>query len=238
MKIALIGYGKMGKEIEQIAIGRGHTVVLKTDISNPEALTVENLQKADVAIEFTSPGSAVHNYLLCFEAGVPVVSGTTGWLDQRAEVEKACHEKGGGFFYASNFSLGVNLFFELNRKLAQMMKPYPQYDVSMVEIHHTQKLDAPSGTAISLANDIIQQHGHKKTWTIEPAASKEELPIVPLREGTVPGIHSVKYNSEDDYIEITHSAYSRKGFALGAVLAAEFTAGKRGIYSMTDMLGF
>ncbi len=238
MKIALIGYGKMGKEIEQIAISRGHTVVLKIDITNQEELTVENLSKADVAIEFTSPGTAVSNYLLCFKAGVPVVSGTTGWLEQRPQIEKACNEANGCFFYASNFSLGVNLFFELNRKLAEMMKPFPQYDVSMTEVHHTQKLDAPSGTAITLAEDIIRHHGAKSAWTIESPKSESELHITPVREGVVPGIHTIKYDSEVDYIEITHSAYSRKGFAFGAVLAAEFCKGKSGIYSMNDLLNF
>lgn len=238
MKIALIGYGKMGKEIEQIAISRGHSIVLKIDINNPEQLTVENLSKADVAIEFTSPGSAVRNYLLCFEAGIPVVSGTTGWLEERPFVEKSCKEANGCFFYASNFSLGVNLFFELNRKLAQMMKPFSQYDVSMTEVHHTQKLDAPSGTAITLAEDIILNNGSKTNWTIEEPKNDKELHILPVREGTVPGIHTIKYDSEVDYIEITHSAYSRKGFAFGAVLAAEFCYGKKGIYSMSDLLQF
>jgi 4-hydroxy-tetrahydrodipicolinate reductase len=155
MKIALIGYGKMGKEIEQIAVSRGHSVVLTIDITNPEDFTIDNLAKADVAIEFTSPGTAVNNYLKCFEAGIPVVSGTTGWLEHRDSVEKACKEKNGCFFYSSNYSLGVNIFFELNRHLAKMMSSYPEYDVTMTEVHHTQKLDAPSGTAISLAEDII-----------------------------------------------------------------------------------
>jgi 4-hydroxy-tetrahydrodipicolinate reductase len=238
MKLALIGYGKMGKEIEQIAISRGHSVVLTIDINNPEDLTIENLSKADAAIEFTSPGIAVSNYMKCFEAGVPIVSGTTGWLAQKETVEKICLEKNGCFFYSSNFSLGVNIFFEMNRHLAQIMKGFPQYDVSMTEVHHTQKLDAPSGTAISLAEDILAINPSKKSWTIEEPKSTEELYIKPLREGTVPGIHMIKYNSEVDYIEITHSAYSRKGFALGAVLAAEFSAGKKGIFSMKDLLKF
>ncbi len=238
MKIALIGYGKMGKEIEQIAISRGHSVVLTIDIHNPEEFTSENLAKADVVIEFTSPGTAVNNYLKCFDAGIPVVSGTTGWLEQMDMVEKVCREKNGCFFYASNYSLGMNIFFELNKNLARMMKSFPQYDVTMTEIHHVQKLDAPSGTAISLAKDIISQHGGKTKWTIEEPTSDNELYIHPVREGTVPGIHTVKYNSEVDYIEITHSAYSRKGLALGAVMAAEFSAGKKGIYSMKDLLKF
>jgi 4-hydroxy-tetrahydrodipicolinate reductase len=238
MKIALIGYGKMGKEIEQIALSRGHSVVLTIDITNPEDFTTENLAKADVAIEFTSPGTAVNNYLKCFEAGVPVVSGTTGWLEQRELVEKACKEKNGCFFYSSNYSLGVNIFFDLNRHLAKIMNRYPGYDVSMTEVHHTQKLDAPSGTAISLAEDIISLNDSKTKWTIDQPSSKEELYIKPLREGTVPGIHTIKYNSEVDFIEITHSAYSRKGLSLGAVLAAEFSYGKAGIFSMNDLLKF
>jgi 4-hydroxy-tetrahydrodipicolinate reductase len=228
----------MGKEIEQIAINRGHSIVLTIDVNNQEDFTAENLRKADVAIEFTSPGIAVNNFLQCFNAGIPVVSGTTGWLEQREFVENVCKEKNGCFFYTSNFSLGANLFFELNRHLAHMMKGFPQYDVSITEIHHLQKLDAPSGTAISLAADIISEHGAKVKWTIEEPKSQDELHIQPIREGTVPGIHTVKYNSEVDFIEITHSAYSRKGLALGAVMAAEFSAGRKGIYTMTDLLKF
>jgi len=238
MKIALIGYGKMGKEIEQIALSRGHSVVLKIDINNSEELTTENLAKADVAIEFTSPVTAVENYLKCFEAGVPVVSGTTGWLAQKSEVEKECIANNGCFFYASNFSLGVNIFFEVNRHLARIMKEFPQYDVTMTEVHHTQKLDAPSGTAITLANDIIAISDKKTNWTINEPKSDNELFINPIREGVVPGIHTVNYNSEVDFIEITHSAYSRKGFAFGAVLAAEFCVGQKGILSMADLLKF
>lgn len=238
MKIALIGYGKMGREIEQIALSRGHSVVLKIDINNPEELTTEKLSEADVAIEFTSPVTAVNNYLKCFENGVPVVSGTTGWLDQKSEVEKKCKEKDGCFFYASNFSLGVNIFFGMNKYLARVMKDFPQYDVSMVEVHHTQKLDAPSGTAITLADDIIAINDKKTNWTVDDPKSENELYINPIREGVVPGIHTVKYNSEVDFIEIMHSAYNRKGFAFGAVLAAEFCVGKKGILSMTDLLKF
>ena len=238
MKIALIGYGKMGKEIEQIALSRGHTVILKFDIQNQDELTTDNLAQADVAIEFTGPATAVQNYLVCFGAGVPVVSGTTGWLDRRAEVEQACMDKHGCFFYASNFSLGVNIFFELNKYLAHLMKEFAQYEVSMTEVHHTQKLDAPSGTAITLAEDILAVNESKATWTINENNSDHELYIKPIREGVVPGIHSVKYNSEVDFIEITHSAYSRKGFAFGAVLAAEYCAGRKGILSMKDLLNF
>jgi 4-hydroxy-tetrahydrodipicolinate reductase len=238
MKIALIGYGKMGKEIEQIALSRGHSVVLKIDIDNTEELTIENLSNADVVIEFTSPATAVKNYLQCFEANVPVVSGTTGWLERKSEVETACKVKNGCFFYSSNFSLGVNIFFTMNKYLAQIMKEFPQYDVSMTEIHHTQKLDAPSGTAITLAEDIISLNKSKIKWTIDEPKSDSELYIKPLREGVVPGIHTIKYESEVDFIEITHSAYNRKGLAFGAVLAAEFSIGRKGILSMSDILKF
>ena len=238
MKIALIGYGKMGKEIEQIALSRGHSIVLKIDIENQGELTTENLAKADAVIEFTGPETAVKNYLLCFEAGVPVISGTTGWLGQKSEVEKACAARNGCFFYASNFSLGVNIFFALNKFLAKTMKEFPQYDVSMTEVHHTQKLDAPSGTAITLAEDILALNDQKTNWTITEPKSSNELHINPIREGSVPGIHTIKYDSEVDFIEITHSAYSRKGFAFGAVLAAEFSAGRTGILSMRDLLKF
>jgi len=236
MKIALIGYGKMGRTIEEIAISRGHEIVLKIDVSNATDLTLENLKKADVAIEFSTPASAVDNYHLCFSSGVPVVSGTTGWLDQKDEVEKDCKANEGCFFYASNFSLGVNLFFELNRKLARMMNAFDQYQVSMTEVHHTHKLDAPSGTAISLAEDIISEVDRVNSWTINNPKSTAELPIEAIREGEVPGIHTVKYDSEVDYIEITHGAKSRRGFAFGAVLAAEFCQGRKGILSMKNLL--
>jgi len=236
MEIALIGYGKMGKEIEKIAISRGHSVVLAIDIDNQHDLTIENLSKADVAIEFTIPASAIGNYRICFQSGVPVISGTTGWLDKKQLVEKECLKNNGCFFYASNFSLGVNLFFELNKTLARMMKPFPQYDITMTEIHHTQKLDAPSGTAITLAEGIIAENGCKKSWTIDAPLNNEELHITSVRKDPNPGLHSVKYESEVDFIEITHNTLNRKGLALGAVLAAEFCYGKKGIFSMSDLL--
>ena len=236
MNIALIGYGKMGKEIEKIAISRGHSIVLTIDINNPQDLTIENLKKADVAIEFTSPETAVNHYMKCFEAGIPVISGSTGWLSRRSEVEEQCAAKEGCFFYSSNFSLGVNIFFALNKFLANVMKDFPQYDASMIEVHHTQKLDAPSGTAITLAEDLMSVNSSKKRWTITEPMNNEELHIQPIREGLVPGIHKIKYDSEVDFIEITHSAYSRKGFAFGAVLAAEFCKGRTGVYSMSDLL--
>lgn len=236
MRIALIGYGRMGQEIEKIALQRGHETGLIIDVNNAHDLTVENLKNIDVAIEFTTPASAVNNYKVCFDAGVPVVSGSTGWLDRWAEVTNYCNDKGSAFFYASNFSLGVNLFFELNRKLAGLMKPFDQYKVEMTEVHHTKKLDAPSGTAISLAEDIIGEYANLNGWVNEPSSQEDKMGIISVREGDVPGIHTIKYESEVDYIEITHSAKSRKGFAFGAVLAAEFAAGKKGILSMKQLL--
>lgn len=236
MKIALIGYGKMGREIEKIALSRGHEIGLKIDINNPEDLTVENLKKCDVAIEFTIPSSAVNNYSVCFEAGVPVVSGTTGWLDKKAEVEALCIQKNGTFFYGSNFSVGVNLFFELNKKLAQLMAPRSEYDVEMTEIHHTQKLDSPSGTAISLAEDILAELPQKKSWVNNRQPQNSEMNIKSERIGEVPGTHTIKYESEVDYIEITHLAKSRTGFAFGAVLAAEYCLNHSGILTMKDLL--
>ncbi len=236
MKIALIGYGKMGKEIEKIAISRGHKTILKIDIDNIDELTVENLRKCDSAIEFTVPLSAVDNYLKCFEAGIPVVSGTTGWLDRKEEVFDKCRSFNGTFFYASNFSIGVNLFFELNRNLAEIMAGREDYLPVMKEVHHTRKLDAPSGTAISLAEDIIDILPSKKGWVNRADAPSDMLPVISERTGDVPGIHTVRYESDIDFIEITHSAKNRRGFALGAVLAAEFSYGKKGIITMRDML--
>lgn len=236
MKIALIGYGKMGKTIEQIALDRGHKIVLTIDITNQHDLTVENLRKADVAIEFTIPTSATANYRLCFEAGIPVVSGTTGWLDRKTEVLDEMNKHNGTFFYASNFSLGVNLFFALNKKLAALMSNRPEYDISMEEVHHTQKLDAPSGTAITLAEELFENHPGKKSWTLDKPTSPEQMQITAIREGQVPGIHRIKYESEVDHILIEHSAKSRQGFALGAVLAAEFSFGKKGMLTMNDLL--
>ena len=236
MKIALIGYGKMGKEIEKIALSRGHEIYLVIVINNPGDLTVENLLKCDVAIEFTIPDSAVNNYFTCFEAGIPVVSGTTGWLGKKEEVYQKCVETNGTFFYGSNFSVGVNLFFELNKKLAQLMATRNEYDVEMLEVHHTQKLDAPSGTAISLAEDIIENHTQKNGWVNDKKPSENELNIKSERTGEVPGIHTIKYDSEVDFIEITHSAKSRKGFAFGAVLAAEYCLKNKGILTMKNLL--
>jgi len=237
MNIALIGYGKMGKEIEAIARERGHTISLIIDISNPHELTQENLSKVDVAIEFTIPTTAYTNYITCFKAQVPVVSGTTGWLDKYDKLVSECSNYSSGFFYASNFSLGVNLFFELNKKLAKLMNPFPEYDVAMEEIHHTQKLDAPSGTAITLAEGIIQEIERKKQWKLQEFSNESDFQIVAKRLGKVPGTHTITYDSEVDSIEISHTAKSRKGFALGAVLAAEFMKEKKGIFGMKDLLG-
>jgi 4-hydroxy-tetrahydrodipicolinate reductase len=236
MKIALIGYGKMGKEIEKIALDRGHEIVLKIDVTNPEDLTKENLQKADVAIEFTIPASATANYQLCFEAGIPVVSGTTGWLEKMPEVHQWCKSLDGTFFYTSNFSLGVNIFFALNKKLAELMANHNEYTVDIKEIHHIQKLDAPSGTAITLAEGILENIPEKKTWVNHSTSQNDELGIISEREGQVPGTHIINYDSEVDYIEITHCAKNRKGLAFGAVLAAEYSFGKKGILSMNDLL--
>jgi len=236
MKIALIGYGKMGKEIEKIALDRGHEIVLKIDVTNPEDLNIENLKKADVAIEFTIPDSATANYKLCFEAGIPVVSGTTGWLEKQAEVHQLCKDLNGTFFYSSNYSFGVNIFFALNKKLAELMANHSEYSVEMKEIHHTQKLDAPSGTAITLAEGIIENIPAKNSWVNSATSAANEIGIISEREGEVPGTHIINYDSEVDYIEITHCAKNRKGLALGAVLAAEYSFGKKGILTMNDLL--
>lgn len=237
MKIALIGYGKMGHEIEAIALDRGHQVVCTIDINEDYKFESPEFKSADVAIEFTSPQSAFNNYKRAFAANVPVVSGTTGWLEHIDEIKKECTDNGKTFFYASNFSLGVNLFFALNKKLAKMMNQFSNYDVRMEETHHIHKLDAPSGTAITLAEGVIENIDSKSKWTLDKAETNNELVITSFREGEVPGIHTVIYESEVDTIQITHDAKSRKGFALGAVLAAEYTNGKKGFLGMEDMLG-
>ncbi len=238
MKIALIGYGKMGKTIEQIALNRGHQIVSIVDINNPEEFQSDNFKSADVAIEFTTPATAFDNYMKSFAAGVPVVSGTTGWLDRIGEIKEKCAKEGKTFFYASNFSIGVNIFFALNKYLAKIMNNFPVYNVSMTETHHIHKLDAPSGTAITLAEGILENVDRKERWTLETAEQPSDLPIHAIREGEVPGIHEVTYESDVDYISIKHDAKSRAGFALGAVVAAEFTAGKKGFLGMDDMLKF
>lgn len=236
LKIALIGYGKMGKTIESIAVERGHNVDLKIDVDSLADFTKENLQQCNVAIEFTGPQSAKENILKCIEAGIPVISGSTGWLGSLEEVKNYCTEKKGSFLYASNFSVGVNIFFELNKKLAQLMKLHSNYEISMQEIHHTEKKDAPSGTAITLAEHILMEIPRKTTWINEETTSPEELSIISKREDPAPGTHSIKYSSPTDDIEIIHTAHNRQGFALGAVLAAEYISGKKGIFSMKDVL--
>ena len=238
MKIALIGYGKMGKTIEQIALQRGHQIVSIIDINNTADFDSEAFRSADVAIEFTTPATALGNYMRCFEANVPVVSGTTGWLSHLDEVKAKCEQEGKTFFYASNFSVGVNIFFALNRYLAKIMNGFPAYDVRMTEVHHIHKLDAPSGTAITLAEDILDNVERKERWTLETAEQPTDLPIHAIREGEVPGIHEIIYESEADTISIKHDAKSRAGFALGAVIAAEFTAGKKGFLGMNDLFHF
>ena len=226
----------MGKTIERIAIERGHEIVLVIDIDNQEEMTITNLRKADVVIEFTIPVSATVNYCKCFEAGVPVVSGTTGWLDHKDFIIKEMNKNNGTFFYASNFSIGVNLFFELNKKLARLMAGRSEYQASMEEVHHVHKLDAPSGTAITLAEDLISNNPGIKSWTLANPENPEQLRITAIREGEVPGIHRIKYESTVDHILIEHDAKNRNGFAAGAVLAAEFVKGKKGLLTMTDLL--
>jgi len=230
MKIALLGYGKMGKVIERIALERGHEIVLRKDEFN----TYDGLSTADVAIDFSVPSAAVSNISASFNANVPVVSGTTGWLEHYDEMIALCNEKKGGFISSSNFSLGVNIFFGLNEYLAKIMKQFDSYKVSMEEIHHIHKLDAPSGTAISLAQGVIQNSDYAN-WTMDEAQANE-IHIEAKRIGEVPGTHNVNYDSAIDSIEIKHTAHNREGFALGAVVAAEWLAGKQGIFSMKDVL--
>lgn len=230
MKIALLGYGKMGKVIERIALERGHEIVLRKSSAD----SYDGLEKADVAIDFSVPDSAVSNISTCFATNIPVVSGTTGWLEQYNDMVQLCQEKNGAFIYGSNFSLGVNIFFELNNYLAKMMANVKEYNVSMEEIHHTQKLDAPSGTAITLAKGIIENSGYN-SWTMD-APKAGEIQIDAKRIENVPGTHTVTYNSDVDFIEIKHVAHNREGFALGAVIAAEWISGKKGIFTMKDVL--
>lgn len=231
MNIALLGYGKMGKTIEQIAIKRGHNVILTIDKGD----TDYDITKADVAIDFSIPTVAFNNITKCINNNVPVISGTTGWLDKYDDAVALCKEKKGAFIYASNFSLGVNIFFELNKTLAKMMSALKQYNVSMEEIHHTQKLDAPSGTAITLANGVIEQHDGYNQWKLEENG-EQTIPIAAKRIADVPGTHTVTYESEVDTINIEHIAHTRQGFALGAVVAAEWIVGKTGVFTMNDVL--
>jgi 4-hydroxy-tetrahydrodipicolinate reductase len=237
MRIALIGYGKMGKAIEQIAVHRGHEIVLKIDEYNLNDFNKENISKADVAIEFTGPHSAYENVKKVLGFDVALVCGSTGWLEKLEEVKKLCTDRNGSFIYASNYSVGVNIFFEVNKKLASLMSPHKDYEVQVTEIHHTQKKDAPSGTAITLAEQILENIDRKKKWVNHISDNPEELEIISERIDPAAGTHKIKYSSTVDDIEIIHTAHDRQGFALGAVLAAEFLAGKKGIYEMKDVLG-
>jgi len=237
MKIALVGYGKMGRIIEQVAQSRGHEIVLRIDLDNAGDLVPEKLRAADVAIEFTGPHSAFANVMALLQAGTPTVCGSTGWLEHLPEAEALCQGKQGSFLYASNFSVGVNIFFEINKRLARLMATHPEYEVTLKEIHHTQKKDAPSGTGITLAEQVMEAIPAKTHWVNRTAAGPHELEILSERIDPAPGTHYVRYHSEVDDIEIIHTAHSRNGFALGAVLAAEHIRDKKGIFSMHDVLG-
>ncbi len=248
MKIALLGYGKMGKIIEKIALDRKHEIVLKIGSENLHELTTENMQLADVAIEFSKPDTVLNNIELCFNAGVPVVVGTTGWYDELPRIKELCLQNENAIVYGTNFSVGVNLFFHINRQLAKLMNNYPYYEVQVEEIHHTQKLDAPSGTAITIAEGIIENLDNKNGWVnivtadgtaaAEENVKNDELLIESFRIESVPGTHTVIYDSEVDTIEFKHTAHNRNGFALGAVLAVEWIKDKRGCYPVTDMFDF
>ena len=236
MKIALIGYGKMGKAIEEIALSKGHEIILKINDENLADLNTTNLERCDVAIEFTNPESAIGNMKNCIDAGVPVVCGSTGWVAKQAEIIEYCKDKNGTLLYSSNFSIGVNIFFELNKKLAELMSHQKEYTVSIEEIHHTQKKDAPSGTAISLAQQIINERVDINSWVLDTMPGSNEINITSKRVDPAPGTHHVKYNSDVDDIEIIHTAHSRKGFATGALTAAEFVFDKKGVFTMSDVL--
>ncbi|MBE7177794.1 MAG: 4-hydroxy-tetrahydrodipicolinate reductase [Mucilaginibacter polytrichastri] len=247
MKIALLGYGKMGRMIEEIALSRGHEIVLKIDRDNTADLTSENLQRADAAIEFSTPDTVLSNIDACFTAKIPVVVGTTGWYGQLQEIKNRCEDGNQSLIYGSNFSVGVNVLFRVNAYLARLMNRYPYYDVQVEEIHHTQKLDAPSGTAMTIAEGIIDNLSEKTEWVnvvagktpdSAPAPAKEQLLIESLRIDKVPGTHTVIYDSEVDTIELKHTAHSRQGFALGAVMAAEWIKDRRGFFAVTEMFDF
>jgi 4-hydroxy-tetrahydrodipicolinate reductase len=248
MKIAILGYGKMGKIIEKIAQDRKHEIVLKIDVTNQDELTTENLQKADVVIEFSTPATVLDHIEACFEAKVPIVVGTTGWYGHLQRIKNECEQNGNTFLYATNFSVGVNIFFHINKVLAKLMNNYPYYDVQVEEIHHTQKLDSPSGTAITIAEGIVDELNSKKEWVnilstdgnegLEDTVKADQLLIESFRIENVPGTHTVVYDSEVDSIEFKHTAHNRNGFALGAVLAAEWVQNKKGFYSVKDMFNF
>ena len=236
MNIALIGYGKMGKAIEETALQRGHTILLKIDVDNADQFTKANLDKADVAIEFTGPHSAFENVKKLMQFGTRTVCGSTGWLEKIEEIKNDCKKNNTAFIYASNFSVGVNIFFEVNKRLAALMNAHEDYEIQLTEIHHTEKKDAPSGTAITLAEQVLENIPRKKNWVNHISDNPEELEILSERIDPAAGTHKVKYSSGIDDIEIIHTAHTRKGFALGAVLAAEFLKGKKGIYNMRDVL--
>lgn len=238
MKIALIGYGKMGKTIEAMGKNEGFEFPLKIDLNNPQDLNPANVEGIDVAIEFSTPVSAPENILKCFELGLPVVSGTTGWMHRMEEITRFCQAEKGGFFYASNFSIGVNILFAMNRQLAKIMDKFPQYRVSMEEVHHIHKLDAPSGTGITLAEGIIGEMERSKKWTLDKSDDPNEIPISAIREGEVNGIHTVRYESSLDSISLTHDAKSRQAFAAGVIMAASFIKDRSGVFGMKDMLDF
>ncbi len=237
MNIGLIGYGKMGKAIEEIALQRGHNIAFTIDVSNQSDLNIENLTKVDVAIEFTGPETAIKNVLTCMRAGTPLVGGSTGWLQHLKEAQEACTKHNAALLVSSNFSIGVTIFFEINKYLAALMEKQSNYKIELEEIHHTQKLDAPSGTAITLAEQVLEKISRKKNWVNHSSPIAEELSIISKRIDPAPGTHIVSYKSEIDDIEIIHTAHNRKGFATGAVLAAEFLAGKKGIFTINDVLG-
>ena len=236
MKAALIGYGKMGREIEKVLSERGHSVGLIIDIDNTQELNPETLQDIDVAIEFSTPDAAFDNITRCLEYGMPVVCGTTAWLNRYDEVKSLCERKNGAFFHASNFSIGVNIIFRLNEMLAQMMNRFPEYDVTVEETHHTQKKDAPSGTAITIAEGIVGNLDRKSKWVGNVTTVPEELEVQAIRRSTVPGTHTVTYESPEDQIVLTHHIKNRRTLAVGAVMAAEFLLGKKGVYSMNDLM--
>jgi 4-hydroxy-tetrahydrodipicolinate reductase len=238
MKIAIIGYGKMGKEIEKIINERKHSISFIIDVQNQDEINKLNSSNTDVAIEFSGPESAHKNIMKCLELNIPVVSGSTGWIGKYEDTARLFREKGGAFFYSSNYSIGMNILFKLNRDLAHIMKMQPTYEVDIEEIHHTTKLDKPSGTAISLAKDIIQELGRKTKWELDSATSNDSIKISALREENVPGTHTVTYESDIDVLKIYHSAKGRRGLAYGAVLAAEFLVGKKGVFGMNDILKF
>ncbi len=237
MNIALIGYGKMGKAIEEIAVKKGHQIILTIGTQNADSFTKEKLAGIDVAIEFTTPHSSLENITKLIGWNIPVVSGSTGWTEKLETAKELCNVKNGAFVYSSNFSVGVNIFFEVNKKLADLMAQRKEYEVILEEVHHTQKKDAPSGTAITLAEQIMEHIPHKKQWVNDLSDNPEDLEIISQRVDTTPGTHHVKYSSAIDNIEIIHTAHNRKGFAAGAVLAAEFIQNKKGFYTMKEVLG-